>query len=315
MTLTKPVAYPVAFLEAERRAKRIAAWSIVYVASTIVFMGLTMGGSQAMKTVWFDDILGLIPPIAFLIGAKAAKRRASADHPYGFLRAPMVGHLASALALIAFGLMLAIEAVLALLRHTPPSVGGTVLFGEVVWSGWLMLAALAYSIVPMAVFGRLKEKAALHIHDRALFADAAMAKADWMSGTAAVAGVLGVGLGYWWTDAAAALAVSLDILHDGVRQIRGAVSRLLGARPRTIAKEREDVIIEDVKRHLLELDWVADAEVRLREEGHVVFGEATVVPRATDDLAGKLTRARQDIRQRHWRMHDLTITVAARRSP
>jgi divalent metal cation (Fe/Co/Zn/Cd) transporter len=164
----------------------------------------------------------------------------------------------------------------------------------------------------MAVFGRVKEKAALPIHDRALLADATMARADWLSGSAAVAGVLGVGLGFWWADAVAALIVSLDILHDGADQIGGAVSRLIGARPRTLQKERDEVLIEDVKRHLLELDWVAQAEVRLREEGHVVFGEATVVARSTDDIGGKLTKARQAIRQRHWRMHDLTITVAAR---
>ncbi|MEZ0312781.1 MAG: cation transporter [Myxococcota bacterium] len=315
MMLTTPVEYPKSFLAAERRAKRIAAWSIIYVVSTIVFMGLTMGGSQAMKTVWFDDILGLIPPVSFLVGAAVAKRRATADYPYGFLRAPMIGHLASALALIAFGIMLAVEAVLALLEHTPPSIGGTVVFGRVIWSGWLMLAALAYSIVPMAIFGHSKEKAALPIHDRALLADAAMARADWLSGGAAVAGVVGVGLGFWWADAVAALVVSLDILHDGAQQIRGAVSRLIGAPPRTLQKGREDVLIEDVKRHLLELDWVAGADVRLREEGHVVFGEATVVPRVTDDIGTKLSDARQAIRQRHWRMHDLTITVAARLPP
>ena len=312
MMLTEPVRYPREFLEAERRAKRIAGWSIVYVLSTVVLMGLTMGGSQAMKTVWFDDILGLIPPISFLVGAVVARRPATDEHPYGFLRAPMVGHQASALALVAFGVMLAVEAVVALVEHTPPSIGGKEMFGTVIWSGWLMLAALAYSIVPMAIFGRVKEKAALPIHDRALLADATMARADWMSGGAAVAGVLGVGLGFWWADAVAALIVSLDILHDGAQQIRGAVSRLIGSRPRTLQKERDDVLIEDVRRHLLELDWVAQAHVRLREEGHVVFGEATVVPRGDVDLPSKLAEARHAIRQRTWRMHDLTITLAAR---
>ncbi len=312
MMLTEPVQYPASFLAAEQRAKHIASWSIVYVLTTIAFMGMTMGGSQAMKTVWYDDILGLIPPVSFLVGATASKRRPSAEHPYGFLRAPMIGHLASALALISFGIMLAVEAVLALVEGTPPSLGGTVVFGHVIWSGWLMLAALAYSIVPMAIFGRLKEKAARPIHDRALLADAAMAKADWLSGSAAVAGVMGVGLGFWWADAAGALIVSLDILHDGAEQIRGAVSRLVGARPRTLEKDREDVLVEDVKRHLLELDWVAAAEVRLREEGHVVFGEAVVVARSTDAIASKLAKAREALRQRHWRMHDLTITLGER---
>ncbi len=310
--LTPPVSYPASFVDAERRAKRIAAYSIVYVVSTIVVMGLAAGNSQAMKTVWFDDILGLIPPVSFLIGAVVAKRRATPEHPYGFLRAPMIGHLANALALIGFGIMLFAEAVTTLLEATPPSIGGTVVLGEVIWGGWVMLAALAYSIIPMAVFGRLKERAALPIHDRALYADAAMAKADWLSGGAAVLGVLGVGMGFWWADATAALVVALDILHDGVGQIRGAVSRLIGAKPRTVGRDSEDALVDALARELSALDWVESAEVRLREEGHVLFGEACVVARDTAELPRRIAHARELIRERHWRMHDLTITVADR---
>lgn len=310
--LTPPVTYPASFIAAEGHAKRVAALSIVYVISTIVVMGMAAGNSQAMKTVWFDDILGLIPPVSFLIGTVVSRRRATAEHPYGFLRAPMVGHLANALTLIGFGVFLFVDAVITLHDATPPSIGGTVIFGHVVWGGWVMLAALAYSIVPMAIFGRVKERASLPIHDRALYADAAMAKADWLSGGAAVLGVLGVGLGFWWADATAALVVSLDILHDGVQQVRGAVSRLIGAKPRTIDHDEEDALLDAVARELTALEWVESAKVRLREEGHVVFGEASVVARDTEDLAERIADACRHIRERHWRMHDLTITVARR---
>ena len=63
------------------------------------------------------------------------------------------------------------------------------------------------------------------------------------------------------------------------------------------------------------LDWVADASVRLREVGHVFFGEVFVTPRGLpDDLPGKIRRAAADAKKINWRLHDVTITVYDRES-
>ena len=94
--------------------------------------------------------------------------------------------------------------------------------------------------------------------------------------------------------------------------MRGAVSRLVGAKPRTVAHDAEDALIDAVARELTALDWVESAKVRLREEGHVLFGEASVVARDTADLPESIADACRLIRERHWRMHDLTITIARR---
>lgn len=40
-------------------------------------------------------------------------------------------------------------------------------------------------------------------------------------------GVLGIGFGLWWADAVAASVICLDILHDGVRNLRTVVADLL----------------------------------------------------------------------------------------
>ena len=41
-----------------------------------------------------------------------------------------------------------------------------------------------------------------------LYADAKMNKADWLTATAAMVGVVGIGVGLWWVDAVAAIAIS-----------------------------------------------------------------------------------------------------------
>lgn len=40
------------------------------------------------------------------------------------------------------------------------------------------------------------------MHDKVLHADAKMNKADWMTAAAALVGVLGIGLGWWWAKIA-----------------------------------------------------------------------------------------------------------------
>lgn len=315
MKLAESLTSPPEVAAVEKQARRLAWIALAYVVSTIVVLGLTMGTSQAMKTVWFDDVLGLIPPLSFLIGTHVAQRPATQEHPYGMHRAPMIGHLASALALIGFGVMLVIESVSTLVEGTRATIGGVTLFGHTIWAGWLMLAAITYSTIPMAILGRLKAKLAKPLHDKALYADADMSKADWMSGVAAACGVVGIGCGIWWADAVAALFVSLDIAHDGTMHIKSAVSGLLGSRPRTIERQRIDPIIERVLTAIRNLDWVSDAVIRLREEGHVVFGEAYVVPLDASDLLNKRDEVVAVARRADSRMHDLVVSFERRLAP
>jgi hypothetical protein len=52
----------------------------------------------------------------------------------------------------------------------------------------------------------------------------------------------------------------------------------------------------------------------MREDGHVFFGEAYVVPRTTEDLAEKIEKCSQHARSLNWRLHDLVI-MPVRRLP
>jgi divalent metal cation (Fe/Co/Zn/Cd) transporter len=313
MTPTAAVEFPAEVEHTYRRARRLAWITLAHGSSAAALMYVTMGASQAMRTGFFDDAIGLVPAAAFLLGTWIARRAPGPDYPYGTHRATSVAHLVASLALFAMGLFLLAEAALKFLSGEKPTIGGVELFGTVVWAGWPMLAALAYTGIPTALFGRAKLRLAPKLHDKVLFADAQMMKADWMTAAGTATGVIGTGFGLWWLDPLAAALVSADILHDGASNLKTAVLDLANRRPQKTDGSGWETLPDDVHRLLCGLDWVADAAVRMREEGHVFMGEAFVVPRpGTGDLVGKLARASEAAKALNWRMHELTIMPVER---
>jgi hypothetical protein len=63
-----------------------------------------------------------------------------------------------------------------------------------------------------------------------------------------------------------------------------------------------------VAAELGELDWVRDARVRLREEGHVFTGEAFVVPRDDRHLTERLAEATDHLLSLDWRLHEIVLS-------
>lgn len=145
------------------------------------------------------------------------------------------------------GAFLLWDSVTALLSFEHPSIGTVRLFGTPIWLGWLMLPALVWSAVPAALLGRAKLPLAGALHDKVLHADATMNKADWLTAGAAMVGVLGIGFGLWWADAVAASVICLDILHDGVRNLRTVVADLLDSQPTTVDHDAPDDAPERVR--------------------------------------------------------------------
>jgi divalent metal cation (Fe/Co/Zn/Cd) transporter len=295
-----------------RRARRLEVISILYLASAAAFIYLVMGSSQAMRTSWLEDLISMVPPLAFLIASRIAVLKPSKKFPYGMHSAVSIGYLTSALALLGMGLFLLIEAGLKLAQGERVTIGGFELFGTTIWAGWPMLAALAYTGIPSFFLGRAKQKLAPIIHDKILYADAEMNRADWMAESAAAIGVIGAGFGFWWADPAAAGLVSLDILRDGVRNLRAAVTDLMDEMPKkTVEPDKLDPLPGELERYLETLPWIEKAQVRMRENGHVFFGEAFVVPRSTDRIAEKVAEAAEKARKFNWRVGDLTVTPVA----
>ena len=130
-------------------------------------------------------------------------------------------------------------------------------------------------------------------------------------------GVLGIGLGWWWADATAAALISLDVLHDGWKNLSQSVRDLMDERPTRVGGSEPDHFPERVRATLLGMGWVADADVRLREEGHLLTGEAFIVPRDEHGLVQRLEEAGRALRAMDWRLYDLSLVPvrSLRRAP
>ncbi len=313
MKAQDPVEFPPDVEACYRKARKLEWFTLAYISSAACFLYITMGTSQAMKTSFYEDVISLTPAIAFLIGTTIARRGAYPNFPYGRHRATSIAHLASALALCMMGGFLLFEAIMSYFSGERATIGGFNLFGNMIWGGWPMLAALIYTGVPSVILGRMKLKLAPKIHDKVLYADAQMMKADWMAESATAVGVIGTGFGLWWLDPLAAALVSTDILKDGIGTLKTAVSDLADRRPEKTDKSGFEQVPDEVADYLRELDWVEDVRVRMREEGHVLIGEALVVPKPnTPELVGKLECASEKAKALDWRMQELMLVPVTR---
>lgn len=296
-------------VSARRSAIRWEIFTIVYTSITIALIALVVGNSQAMRTAWIEDMLSLVPQIAFLTALIFVRRRPDRTHPYGMHRAMGVGHLVAGVALLAVGLNLAVEAVTGLVSGEHPTIGTVVLWGHTVWLGWLMVAVMSVVIIgPVFFYGPAKARLAPILHNKLLYADADMAKADWQTTVASIVGVLGVGAGVWWLDGAAALFISLGIIWDGVRNTKAAVVDLMDQRARTHDSRGPHPLAADIVSYLRSRPWIADAGVRMRDQGQVFHIEAFVVPRRGRVRLDDITRTAEGVADLDWKVQDVVIS-------
>ncbi|RCK71310.1 cation transporter [Desertihabitans brevis] len=294
-----------------RRAVRLEVVSLGYLLTCVAVVAATMGNSQAMKAAWIEDLLSLIPPTAFLVAVRVARKPPDPEHPYGHHRSVATGHLVAAVALLTMGLYLLYDNVTKLVTAEHPSIGTVQLLGVTFWQGWLMVAAMVYTGVGPVILGRLKLPLAERLHDKVLHADADMNKADWMTAGGAVLGVIGIGLGLWWADAVAALAISVSVLRDGWRNVRHAVDALVDARAHTVDDTEPHPLNEAARQRLAELDWVREVGIRVRDQGHVFHLEAFVVPHQEQVGVAQLEGAAHLLEELDWKIHDVVVTVVS----
>jgi len=293
-----------------RKAIRLEWISMLFTLSIVAAMYLTMGSSQAMKMALFEDLLALVPPAAFLLAMRVRRRSPDEQHPYGYSRAILLAFLTAAVAILLFGLFMLIDSASALIQRQHPSIGHFQLFDwqYPVWAGWIMILALLYAIIPPVILGHMKMPLAKALHESTLYADADMNKADWMTSAAAIAGVLGIGMGLWWADSVAAAIIALDVLKDGVTHVRKAMFELMDQRPTETTSNQPLGLEKTIITALLREPDILDAETRLREEGHVIGGEIFVV--LAPDQTEVARRAQEIIdlaTELDWRLYDLIV--------
>ncbi|PWH06491.1 cation transporter [Brachybacterium endophyticum] len=296
-----------------RKAIRLEWFSLVFLAVTVTLVALVSGQSQAMKAAWLEDSMSLLPPIAFLVAARMIGKSSDRHHPYGHHRSIGVAHVVSAAALLGMGIFLVVDSLTTLVTVERPSVGLTVVLGHGFWAGWSMIAVMVVTNIPPIFIGRAKMKLAEPLHDKVLYADADMNKANWTSALATVIGVLGIGVGLWWADSVAAILVSISILHDGVKNLRASILGLTDSEARTFDDKAPHPLIDEVERVAREAEWVADAASRVRDEGHVFHVEMFVVPAPGAAVTGaRCEELRTALRGVDWKVHDVVIAPVAR---
>lgn len=290
-----------------KKAVRLEWITLASLLSITVVMYLALGPSQAMKTALIEDMLSMMPPIMFLIALHFSNRAPTAQFPYGYHRSMMLSFMGAAVAVLIVGLILLYESILALVKGHHPSLGQMTLFGWQVWSGWVMIAALAYSMIPPVILGHMKLPLAKKVHEKTLHADAAMNKADWMTGGAAILGVLGISIGWWWADAVAAIIISLSVIKDGFTNTKRAMVDLMDSRPTDAASDEPLDLAKRIREKLLDFPDVEDVAVRLREDGHVISGEVFVVFNTDKPVAARLETLAEQATAIDWRLYSLTI--------
>ena len=290
-----------------QRAARLCWWSIGLLGAVTVMMYFSMGGSQAMQTALIEDVLSLLPPVAFLIALRFRARGVDATYIAGRERAFDITFLASSVALTAVGALLVFDGLHGLATRTHPVVGTVAVGDLLVWQGWVMMAALVVSCVPPVMLGRMKLRLARALDSKPLQADADMNKADWMTAVAGIVGVLGIGFGLWWADAVAALFIAVEVLRDGIRNLRNAVRDMHDARPQRVDRRDHDALPDAVTEAVAALPDVLTCRVRFHEEGMRLSGVVHVTTRdghldATDALA-----IRDAARAVHWRIDEVLV--------
>ncbi|MFN2637772.1 MAG: cation diffusion facilitator family transporter [Gemmatimonadaceae bacterium] len=307
MNFGRRFVFPRKQWEERKKARKLAWISLAALVSTAILMYVTLGQSEAMKTAWVEDLLGMIPPIVLLIAMRLELREPNERFPYGYFRAVSVAFLVTAAVLALAGAWLLFDSTTRLVARERPPIGAMTLFGHQFWLGWAMIVALMYSVLAGVTLGIRKRPVAEKLHDKSLDADADMNRAGWMSEGAAIVGILLVGYGKWWGDAVAAGFISINIIRDGIRNLREVLADLMDETPTKLGGVETEDLPQRLARAAEKLDWVTKASVRLREQGHVLNGEVFVVPRSSKVAVKDVEDASRELTKMDWRIYSLTV--------
>jgi cation diffusion facilitator family transporter len=293
------------------KSQRFQWVSLLYLLTVVFLLYMVKGSSQAMKTAWIRALMGAIPGVMYLAASRVANRPPNRNFPYGYHNAYTIGYAIAATALLAMGVFLIIDSSMSLIKGAHPTVGVRTLFGWTFWSGWAMIAVLLWSAVPSFFLGRSNKSSAETLNNKVLYADAEMQMASFSSGLAAIVGILGVGLGWWWADSVAALFISLSITRDGFRNVRRAVNDALDQVPTNVRGDDVEPLVKQIEDCLRDTEWIERASVRSREMGEAIVVDATVIP--ADGAAfvrDDISQARQKVLDLHWRIQRVALVPA-----
>src|SRR5207302_2991978 len=221
-------------------------------------------GSLALISEALHSSVDVVATVITWLVVRVSDQPADAEHHYGHGKFESL----SALFIIALLYVLAggilVESWSRLREGTPPPVLSVVPF-----------AVLLIDIAVNFWRARALHRAARATQSQALAADALHFASDVLGSVAVIIGLGLTGLGYWWGDAVAAIAVAIMIALLGLRLARSTVETLLDQAPAGVA-EKATAAIKAVP-------GVVDVErLRVRMVGPTHFIDAIAkVPRTT----------------------------------
>ncbi|WGR97223.1 cation-efflux pump [Bradyrhizobium sp. ISRA443] len=250
-------------------------------------------GSLALISEALHSTIDLVATIITWAVVRVSDQPADAEHHYGHGKFESV----SALGIIALLYVLAggilVQAYSHLREGTPPPTISAIPF-----------VVLVLDILVNLWRARALHRAARDTKSQALAADALHFASDVMGSTAVIVGLVLAGLGYWWGDAAAAIAVAVMIALLGLRMARETVETLLDRAP--------EGALEQATAAIKAVPGVVDVDrLRVRMVGATHFIDAIAkVPRTYPiDRVEEIKRRAQEAVTRTFGDADLTFTA------
>src|SRR6201996_8842008 len=219
-------------------------------------------GSLALISEALHSSVDLVATIITWAVVRVSDQPADAEHHYGHGKFESLSALGVTALLYVLAGGILVEAYSRLHEGTPPPKISAIPF-----------VVLVIDIAVNLWRARALHRAARETHSQALAADALHFASDVLGSIAVIGGLVLAGLGFWWGDAAAAIAVAIMIAALGLRMARSTVETLLDRAPEGVS-DRARTAIQSVP-------GVVEVErLRVRLVGATHFIDATVkVPR------------------------------------
>src|SRR5690606_15967186 len=103
--------------------------------------------------------------------------------------------------------------------------------------------------------------------------------------------------------------IAFDIVKDGYHQTKDALMGLVDHAPTELDGTFEE-LPEKVEAALCALDWVESADVRLHEQGHLIFGEGFVSLHDRKTVrVEEITDATKMVEKLDWRSQGFSLSL------
>jgi cation diffusion facilitator family transporter len=224
--------------------------------------------------------------LVVFIGFRVSRRPASPTHPYGYERAEDLAGLGVAFVIWGSAVFAGLVSIHKLAVHGRTSHLG------------LGMAAAVFGVIGNQVVARYKRTVGTRIQSATLMADAQHSWLDALSSAGALAGLIGVAVGWRWADAVAGLVVTGFIVHVGWEVTGDLLNHLMdGVDPDVLASsERAAMTVSGVHHAHVRARWMGRS-LLVAVEGFVAAGtsvaDGEAIGRLVEDaVAGAVPEAR-----------------------